>query len=85
MKTFTHIYRSDIEKKFGRSDIDTLAAAIYSTYHNECNCTAHPFDEGLPWCKRASESGDVVVEAFRVAAIMASQIIKDYGIGGSVR
>lgn len=82
MKTITHIFPSDLEKKFGSSEVETLAAAMYSCYHAECACTAHPFYDGLPWLEKGRETGDVVVEAFRVAAIVAAQVIKDYGIGG---
>jgi hypothetical protein len=71
---------SDLRETHGGSDIETIAAAIYNAFHGECSCTAHPFEDGLPWSKYHDRQ-DFVVETFRAAAIAAMGVLQQNNVG----
>lgn len=72
----------DLKQGFGRMTIEDLAASMYHTFHGECDCTRHPWNnDGTPWKRNSPEYDDLVVEGFRRAAIAAKKVLKDMQIG----
>ena len=83
------IEKKDLERKFGALTQEDIAATLYNAFHGECICASHPFewsDNGdfhgeVPWERMAYEEGDVVVQAFRLAAIAAYDALRSTGVG----
>jgi hypothetical protein len=85
-----HIKERSTGAKVGAATVDELAAAIYASFHGKCRCAAHPFEWDdnvdfhgwLPWTDNEN-TDDMVVKAFRTAAIAAAEALKAEGVRGA--
>lgn len=89
VKTECQIENKDLKLRYGKIDVETLAATLYNAFHGECQCVSHPFysaDSGdfhgtLPWDEDQTYHDDAVVETFRVAAYAVRDILRSNNIG----
>lgn len=71
--------RHELKAQFGAMDVEALAVAIYDCFHGlYCNDP----DSIEPWPLFGEEKNDIVVEAFRKAAVEVAAKFADGHIGG---
>jgi hypothetical protein len=71
----TGIPLSDLERPFGKSTVEDVAFSLYRTFHKDYTAES-------PWHRYGKENRDMVVDAFRRAAIDAVDSIRASRIGG---
>lgn len=73
-----------LRDQFGASDVENLAMAMWYAFHGRCPCPCHPdnAEEGDPWpAYEKADDEDLVVHAFRDAALEITDIFSDGYIG----
>ena len=69
-----YVRKKELRKKFGTSDVEGLALNMYNVFHS------HPATN-LGWTPYQKQKDDIVVQTFRMAALIDTEEIEYNDIG----